>query len=70
MAPIGSRRPQLTAFRTPWVYIKKIEDRECFDKTAVLDGMPKANSEGNSCSVLLNDNNDIFLMEMETLLSY
>jgi len=30
MAPIGSRRPQLTTFRTPWVYIKKIEDMRMF----------------------------------------
>jgi len=37
-------------------------------KPAVLDGMLKANSEGNSCSVL----NEVmmFFMEMETLLSY
>ena len=60
MAPIGSRRPQLTAFRTPWVYIKKKWRHEnVLIKPAVLDGMLKANSEGNSCSVL-NDSNDVF----------
>jgi hypothetical protein len=44
MAPMGNRRPQLTAFRTPWVCTINLRDENFLIKPARLDSMPKTNN--------------------------